>query len=136
MHCIGIDIDAQPERVAADVCRIGRETTVILDARNSWNDDFVEVVPGFSEPGYGIPSTATLEAIHVGARFEGLALDPVYSGKGMQGLIGLIRAGRFRRDETVIWLHTGGLPGLFAYPAAMNRAAALSPQGSTRNLLK
>ena len=68
--------------------------------------------------------TGTLEAIGLAARLEALALDPVYSGKGMAGLIGLIRAGRFRRDDTVIWIHTGGLPGLFAYPAAMARAAA------------
>jgi L-cysteate sulfo-lyase len=70
-----------------------------------------------------MPDTATLEAISKAARFEGLTLDPVYSGKGMQGLIDLIRAGRFRLDDTVGWLHTGVLPGLFAYPAAMNRAA-------------
>jgi L-cysteate sulfo-lyase len=130
MHCIGIDIDAQTERVAADVRRIGRETATLLDATDSWNDELVEVVPGFAGPGYGIPDRATLEAIHTAARFEGFALDPVYTGKGMQGLIGLIRAGRFRPDETVIWVHTGGLPGLFAYPAAMNRAATIGTRNS------
>ena len=49
------------------------------------------------------------------------------AGKGMAGLIGLIRAGRLRREHMVIWIHTGGLPGLFAYPAAIGRAANLSP---------
>jgi L-cysteate sulfo-lyase len=123
MRCIGIDIDAQAERVKADVCRIGREAACQLGAESSWNDGLVEVVAGFAGPGYGIPDPPTLEAIRMAARLEGLLLDPVYSGKGMRGLIGLIRAGRFSFDDTVVWLHTGGLPGLFAYPAAMDRAA-------------
>ena len=49
------------------------------------------------------------------ARLEGILLDPVYSGKGMAGLIDLIRRGRFRRDENVVFIHTGGSVGLFAY---------------------
>jgi L-cysteate sulfo-lyase len=128
MRCIGIDIDAQAERVNADVRRVGRETAGRLDATNSWDDELVEVVAGFAGPGYGIPDTATLEAISMAARLEGLALDPVYSGKGMRGLIGLIRAGRFSADDSVVWVHTGGLPGLFAYPAAVNRAATSNPK--------
>jgi L-cysteate sulfo-lyase len=121
MRCIGIDIDAQAERVAADVRRIGRKAACRLGAENRWDDDLVEVVAGFAGPGYGNPDPPTLEAIRMAARLEGLVLDPVYSGKGMQGLIGLIRAGRFSADKTVVWLHTGGRPGLFVYPAAMNR---------------
>jgi len=124
LRCIGIDVDAQPERVAADVRRVGREAAGLLGAAADWSDACVEVVAGFAGPGYGVPDAGTLEAIGLAARLEALALDPVYSGKGMAGLIGLIRAGRFRRDDTVIWIHTGGLPGLFAYPAAMARAAA------------
>jgi L-cysteate sulfo-lyase len=123
MRCIGIDIDAQAERVRADVLRIGQETAARLGAKNSWDDDLVEVVAGFAGPGYGIPDQATVEAISMVARLAGLLLDPVYSGKGMRGLIALIRAERFSADDTVVWVHTGGLPGLFAYPAAMNRVA-------------
>jgi L-cysteate sulfo-lyase len=52
-------------------------------------------------------------------------LDPVYSGKGMAGLVGLVRSGRFSKEDVVIWIHTGGSPGSFAYPAAMARAASL-----------
>ena len=42
-------------------------------------------------------------------------LDPVYSGKGLAGLIALIRAGRWSADDDVVFLHTGGAPALFAY---------------------
>ena len=72
-------------------------------------------------PAYGIPDATTDEAITLAARLEGLALDPVYAGKGMAGLIGLARAGRFGTDEPVVWIHTGGVPGIFAYPDTMAR---------------
>ena len=58
-----------------------------------------------------------VDAIRLLARTEGILLDPVYSGKGMAGLIALIRAGRFTKDENVVFLHTGGSVGLFAYEA-------------------
>jgi L-cysteate sulfo-lyase len=70
-----------------------------------------------------VPDGGTIEAIGLAARLEAFALDPVYAGKGMAGLIGLARAGRFAPQDVVVWLHTGGAPGLFAYPAAMARAA-------------
>ena len=123
MRCIGIDVDAQPERVAADVKRIGRAAAGLLGVAPGWTDDVVEVVAGYAGPGYGVPDAATLEAIGLAARLEALPLDPVYAGKGMAGLIGLVRGGHFSRDDTVVWLHTGGSPGLFAYPAAMAKAA-------------
>lgn len=124
VRCIGIDIDAQPERVAADVRRIGRGAAQLLSTEERWDDALVEVAAGFAGPAYGVPDDATLEAIALAARLEGLALDPVYSGKGMRGLIGLIRQGRFRSTDVVVWIHTGGAPGLFAYPRAMALAAS------------
>ena len=56
-----------------------------------------------------------IEAVRLAARHEGLLLDPVYSGKAMAGLIDLVRRGRFGADETVVFIHTGGTPALFAY---------------------
>ncbi|MGQ0604301.1 MAG: pyridoxal-phosphate dependent enzyme [Anaerolineales bacterium] len=71
---------------------------------------------GFIGAGYGIPTSRSVEAIRLVARTEGVFLDPTYTGKAMAGLIAEIRAGRFRKDETVAFLHTGGEPGLFAHP--------------------
>lgn len=124
IRCIGIDIDAQPERVAADVRRIGRVAAQLLSTEERWHDTLVEVAAGFAGPAYGVPDDATLEAIALAGRLEGLALDPVYAGKGMRGLIGLIRQGRFRSTDVVVWIHTGGAPGLFAYPRAIALAAS------------
>jgi L-cysteate sulfo-lyase len=119
---IGIDVDAQAARVAADVCRVGREAAGLLGAAERWDDACVEVAGEWCGPAYGVPDATTDEAIALAARLEGFALDPVYAGKGMAGLIGLARAGRFGRDEPVVWIHTGGVPGIFAYPETMARA--------------
>ena len=65
--------------------------------------------------GYGIPNEGTIEAIEMFARVEGLLLDPVYSAKGMAGLIGMVRQGFFKATDNVLFLHTGGATALFAY---------------------
>ncbi len=118
---IGVDVDAQAARVAADVCRVGREAAAMLGVADRWGDGCVEVVADWSGPAYGVADATTEEAIRLAARCEGLAVDPVYSGKGMAGLIGLARQGQFRVGEAVVWIHTGGAPGMFAYPTTMAR---------------
>jgi 1-aminocyclopropane-1-carboxylate deaminase/D-cysteine desulfhydrase-like pyridoxal-dependent ACC family enzyme len=64
--------------------------------------------------GYGAPTDACLEALHVAARTEGLILDPVYSGKALAGLIAAVRAGRIAPADRVVFVHTGGTPALFS----------------------
>ena len=66
--------------------------------------------------GYGIPTPAMVEAVKMLAAYEGILLDPVYSGKGFSGLIDLIRKGHFKKGENVVFLHTGGSISLFGYP--------------------
>jgi L-cysteate sulfo-lyase len=114
---VGIDIDAEPERVRADVVRFAQEASNLLDI--PFDDAAVEVIAGHAGPAYGVPHEATIEAIRLAGRLEALPLDPVYSGKGLAGLIALIRQGRWRKDEDVIFLHTGGAPALFAYQGAL-----------------
>jgi L-cysteate sulfo-lyase len=67
-------------------------------------------------PGYGLPTPAMVEALKLLAKLEGILLDPVYSGKGMAGLIDLVEKGHFKKDEDLVFLHTGGSAGLFGYP--------------------
>lgn len=75
----------------------------------------IVVDDGYVGQGYGIPAESTMEAIHLTARQEGVLLDPVYSAKGMAGLIGLARNGFFKPTDNVLFLHTGGATALFAY---------------------
>ena len=114
---IGIDIDAEPVRVRTDVVAMARQAADLLGA--DFDEAAVEVVAGHAGPAYGVPHAATIEAIRLAGQSEALVLDPVYSGKGLAGLIAMIRQGRWRNDEDVIFLHTGGAPALFAYQSAL-----------------
>jgi L-cysteate sulfo-lyase len=64
---------------------------------------------------YGLASSAGIEAIRLLARTEGVFLDPVYSGKGFSGFLDFIKKGKIRSNEPAVFLHTGGLPSLFAF---------------------
>jgi len=66
--------------------------------------------------GYGIPTAGMVEAVKLLAHAEAILLDPVYSGKGMAGLIDLIRKGQFHKGQYIVFLHTGGSAALFGYP--------------------
>ncbi|HLG45507.1 MAG TPA: D-cysteine desulfhydrase family protein [Reyranella sp.] len=110
---VGIDIDAEPERVKADVIAYGRGAAELLG--HAFDEADVDVVAGHAGPAYGVPHRATVEAIRLAAALEALVLDPVYSGKGLAGLVALIRDGRWTKDQDIVFIHTGGTPALFAY---------------------
>ncbi len=65
--------------------------------------------------GYSRPTAGMVEAVQLLARTEAILLDPVYTGKAMAGLIDLVRKGYFKKNENVLFVHTGGSPALFAY---------------------
>lgn len=116
LDVLGISVGAPVERqrgrvlqaLRAAAARIGMSDLHAVDAAVAVDDRFVG-------PGYGRPAAETIAAIRIAAETEGLLLDPVYSGKAMAGLIALIRAGRFRRGQHVVFLHTGGAQALGAY---------------------
>jgi D-cysteine desulfhydrase len=68
--------------------------------------------------GYGIPTEAMLRAVRLLASTEGLLLDPVYSGKAFAGLLHGIETGAYRAGQRLLFVMTGGLPGLYAYRSA------------------
>jgi D-cysteine desulfhydrase family pyridoxal phosphate-dependent enzyme len=82
-----------------------------ISTRVEYDDLFTD--NDFIGEGYGIPTPECLEAISLLARTEGILLDPCYTGKAMAGLVAHIRTGELRPDETVVFLHTGGVPALF-----------------------
>jgi L-cysteate sulfo-lyase len=101
--------------VQRDVVRVAHEAAALLGAADILRDRPVTVVPGYAGEGYGLPTDGMVEAVTLGARLEGLVLDPVYSGKGFAGFIDLVRKGRFAAGDNVLFWHTGGAPALFAY---------------------
>ncbi|MFQ5567175.1 MAG: D-cysteine desulfhydrase family protein [Paracoccaceae bacterium] len=89
------------------------EIAALLGVPSPVTEADVQVTDEFLAPGYGQINAATREAILIGASREALMLDPVYSGKAMAGFLDRARSGR--AGETLIFLHTGGTPGIFAY---------------------
>ncbi|CAN5637868.1 D-cysteine desulfhydrase [soil metagenome] len=112
---IGIGISREP---VDQVPLVHRETQVVLDllrVKLTAPVEAVTCVGGYWQPKYSLPNDRMVEAVQMAARTEGLLLDPVYTGKAMAGLIGLAREGAFKPGERVLFLHTGGMPSLFAY---------------------
>ena len=120
---MGVSVRQPRERQIAAVHDLAERTAARL-GRNGVPVDAVKVDDGYVGEGYGIPAASTLEAIALAARMEGLLLDPVYSGKGFAGMLGLIRRGFFTTGQNVLFLHTGGSAALFAYQAALARHVA------------
>ncbi|MDA0834272.1 MAG: D-cysteine desulfhydrase family protein [Planctomycetota bacterium] len=84
----------------------------------------INVTFDYIGPAYGKVSEGGLEALMLLARTEGILLDPIYSGKAMAGLIDDIRKGKYRDDEEIVFIHTGGTPALFAYNDDLVRGMA------------
>ncbi len=82
----------------------------------------------YAGEGYGVPSPEGLDALALMARTEGILLDPVYTSKALVGLQDLIRKGVIRTGQTVVFMHTGGLPALFAYAEALAGAGLTTLQ--------
>lgn len=112
---LGIDIENEVEPLLADVRRIADACASNVGLKRALRNDVFEIRSGYAGEGYGIPTPGMIEAIGLLARLEGIVLDPVYSGKAMAGLIDLVRAGHFGADETIVFIHTGGMPAIFAY---------------------
>jgi L-cysteate sulfo-lyase len=99
-----------------------RATLALLDDSASLEETAIDVRGGQRGTGYGIPTDAMLEAVRLLASAEGLLLDPVYSGKAFAGLVAAVRAREIRRGVNLLFIMTGGTPGLFAYRRAFKAA--------------
>ncbi len=118
VQVIGISAGPTREIVTKRVLGIVSELTGMLELRWRPHPDDLLVYDDFVGERYGVPTLECLDAIRLMARTEGILLDPVYTGKALAGLIGLIRQERFGRDQTVVFWHTGGQPALFAHASA------------------
>src|SRR5690349_1718530 len=99
---IGIDASGTLEKTVDQVSRIARSTARAIGVDRELRDDEITIVDGYAGPAYGIPDEPTIEAIHLAARTEGMLTDPVYEGKSMAGLIGLVRAGEVPTGSRVL----------------------------------
>jgi L-cysteate sulfo-lyase len=116
--CVSRPAREQEEKVRA----LARETLDLLETKAELWPRQVQANGDYVGEGYGVPTEAMVAAVELTARLEGILLDPVYTGKAMAGLIDLVGNGRLEDKRNVVFLHTGGALGLFAYPSAFEAA--------------
>jgi L-cysteate sulfo-lyase len=116
---LGVDVGARPnpaEAVAAFARPLSRTPLSTKELRV--RDDQIGA-------GYATYTAEVADAMVTTAHAEGVILDPVYTGRAMAGLIAAVKDGDIRRGQTTVFLHTGGLPGLFGHAAAIAHAESL-----------
>jgi D-cysteine desulfhydrase family pyridoxal phosphate-dependent enzyme len=109
---IGISADDPAEAIVPQVQQLAEDAAALLDVPGPL--PLVEVDDRFVGEGYGVPTSRSREATELFARSEALLLDPTYTAKAAAALIAFVRGGAFAENETVLFWHTGGIPGLFA----------------------
>ncbi|WP_411502396.1 D-cysteine desulfhydrase [Brevibacillus centrosporus] len=113
---IGVNVSRDRAAQEAKVLDLFASTAEMIGLRGEIRPESVLCDDRFVGPGYAIPTEEMIEAVKLVAQTEGILLDPVYSGKAMAGLIGMIREGRFAKEDHLLFLHTGGSPALYAVP--------------------
>ena len=116
IHLLGIGVRAPQEKQEKMVHDLAMATTDFLGNGVSVPRDVVRANCNYVGDGYGLPTEQMINALKMLAQLEGLLFDPVYSGKGLAGLIDLTRQGYFDGMQNVVFLHTGGSAALFGYP--------------------
>lgn len=112
---LGFGVNAPQDIQEQRVYELARETAEYVGSPGVVNRDDIFADCSYVGPGYGEPTEAMNEAVLLAARLEGLLFDPVYTGKALAGLIDYVRKGRINKNSNVVFLHTGGAAGLFAY---------------------
>ena len=112
---LGISVDEKRKDLQVKVAKLAIETAAHLGQIMEFAPGDIHVNADYLGAGYAVMGEPEHQAIRLAAQTEGLLLDPVYTGRAFAGLLDLIRKGFIRRDETVLFWHTGGTPALFAY---------------------
>jgi len=116
IHLLGIGVRAPQEKQESMVHDLAVRTVDYMGTGTPIACDAVRANCDYVGAGYGLPTEGMIDALKLLARTEGLLFDPVYSGKGLDGLIDQIRKGYFDGMDNVVFLHTGGSAALFGYP--------------------
>lgn len=110
---LGIGVRAPRQAQETNVYNLSVKTAELLGVPGAVSRESVQANCDYVGEGYGVPTPGMVEAVTMMARLEGILLDPVYSGKGMAGLIDLCRKGHFKKGDNVVFLYTGGSTALF-----------------------
>jgi L-cysteate sulfo-lyase len=113
---LGIGVRAPQEKQEQMVFDLAQKTSEFIGTGINISREQVVANCNYVGEGYGLPTPAMVDAVKLVAQTEGILLDPVYSGKGMAGLIDLVEKGHFNGCENIVFIHTGGSAALFGYP--------------------
>lgn len=111
---LGISIDEPEQWLKRRVSALASEASEKLGEQIEFTGEDVLAIEEYCQSGYGVLTDAEKQAVQLFAKYEGLLLDPVYTGRAAAGMVDLIHKGFFKRDETILFWHTGGQPALFA----------------------
>ena len=112
---VGINVCYTAEYFKERVSEILKEVkTYIPDTEFEISKDDMCIIDGYVGDGYAVSRTEELDFICDFAEAEGIVLDPVYTGKAMRGLYTEIKKGTFKDSKNILFIHTGGLFGLFS----------------------
>ena len=111
---LGISIDESEDWLKTRVSQLASDASEKFGERIEFTREDVLANEDYCRAGYGVLTDAEREAVRLFAKYEGLLLDPVYTGRAAAGMIDLIRKGFFKQDEAILFWHTGGQPALFA----------------------
>jgi D-cysteine desulfhydrase family pyridoxal phosphate-dependent enzyme len=126
MRPVGIDVGKLWKGFPASIARLAGELCTRLGQPQHFSASEVPLIEdSYVGRRYGVPSREGNAALRRLARHEGIMLDPIYTGKAFAGLLDLTERGQLGRDEPIIFLHTGGLPALFAHAEALAAGSAV-----------
>ena len=114
---VGIDASAKPEETLDQVARIARNTAALIDVGRDLRSEEIILDDRYHAGTYGLADQATVDAIKLGARLEGMITDPVYEGKSLAALIDMIARREIDQHSKVLYAHLGGQPALNGYSA-------------------
>lgn len=120
---VGINIDkGETDKVPFDqyTVALANSTASLIGADHQFSETDLTLNSDYVGEGYGVVGTLENEAIAMTAQTEGILLDPVYTGRAMGGLIDMIRSGKIKKTDRVLFWHTGGAPALFAYSSDLD----------------
>ncbi|MBT3338171.1 MAG: D-cysteine desulfhydrase family protein [Anaerolineae bacterium] len=111
---LGISIDEDENWLKSHVSTLASDASALLGEREKFSLTDVQATDAYCKAGYGVLTDLEREAVQLFAKYEGLLLDPVYTGRAAGGMFDLIRKGFFKPTDKVLFWHTGGTPSLFA----------------------
>lgn len=112
---VGISVNRDRAKCLANLDNWWSSLAGLLDLDPGRSKGAIEITDHFIGKEYGDPTTASLDAILMMAQSEGILLDPVYSGKMFAGFLTHCLEGHWRKGQSILLVHSGGIPALFAY---------------------